>query len=124
MAGDLDEIKDRLPGKPAVDELRQKLRGPRTSAADKLLENRDAAAAADAPKLLFTLTTAEAIPQCLPAIPPKVSRSRGPVNDLWDDGPELGRTEEGKPIAVATLLMVIVGLLSVEWLTRKLLRLA
>jgi hypothetical protein len=122
MAGDLDEVKDRLSGKPAVDELRQKLRGPRTSAADKA-ENRDPAAA-DAPKLLFTLATAEAIPQCLPAIPPKVSRSRGPVDDLWDDGPEFGRTEDGKPIMVATLLMVIVGLLSVEWLTRKLLRLA
>ena len=38
--------------------------------------------------------------------------------------PELGQTEDGKPISVATLLLVVVGLLSVEWLTRKLLRLA
>jgi hypothetical protein len=118
MAGDLDEVKDRLPGKPAVDELRQRLR-PR-SAAEKL-EGREAA---EAPKLLFTLSSAEAIPPCLPSMPPKVSKSRGPVDDLWDDGPELGRTEDGKPITVATLLFVIVGLLSAEWLTRKLLRLA
>jgi hypothetical protein len=124
MAGDLDEVASRLPGKAAVDELRARLRGPKASAADKL-EGRDRAkAAGEAPKLFFTLATAEAIPPCLPAVPPQVSRNRGPVDDLWDDGPELGRTEDGKPIEVATLLMVIVGLLSAEWLTRKLLRLA
>jgi hypothetical protein len=125
MAGDLDEVKDRLSSKAALDELRQKLHGPRpaASASDKA-ENREPGTAGDAPKLLFTLTTADAIPQCLPGMPPKVSRSRGPVTDLWDTGPELGTNEEGKPRTVATLLMVIVGLLSVEWLTRKLLRLA
>jgi hypothetical protein len=125
MAGDLDEVASRLPGKGAVDELRARLRGPKASVADKL-EARESAKAAggESPKLLFTLGTAEAIPPCLPAVPPQVSRNRGPVDDLWDDGPELGRTEEGKPIEVATLLLVIVGLLSAEWLTRKLLRLA
>jgi hypothetical protein len=112
MAGDLDEIKNRLRGPMTPDELKQRLRG---TTAD---------AKSDSPKLLFTLATGDVIPNCLPAVPPQVSRNRGPVDDLWDHGPELGRSSDGKPITVATLLMVIVGLLSVEWLTRKLLRLA
>jgi hypothetical protein len=123
MAGDLDEVKGRL-SNPAADELRAKLRGPRASAADKLEPRDPAKAPGDAPKLLFTLGTADAIPPCLPAVPPQVSRNRGPVDDLWDDGPELGRTAEDKPVTVATLLLVVVGLLSAEWLGRKLLRLA
>jgi hypothetical protein len=119
MAGDLDEVKSRL--KDADYEvLRTRLRGPKASAADKL----DPKPGGDAPKLLFTLPTAEAIPPCLTAVPPQVSRNRGPVDDLWDHGPTLGHTEEGKPIDVATLLFVVVGLLSAEWLGRKLLRLA
>ena len=101
-----------------------RLRGPRSSAADKLEAKPGNAGAGDAPKLLFTLPTAEAIVPCLTSVPPQVSRNRGPVDDLWDDGPTLGHTEDGKPIEVATLLFVVVGLLSVEWLGRKLLRLA
>jgi hypothetical protein len=112
MAGDLDEIKNRLRGPIAPDELKQRLRG---NAAD---------AKSESPKLLFTLATGDVIPNCLPSVPPQVSRNRGPVDDLWDHGPEFGQSSDGKPITVATLLMVIVGLLSVEWLTRKLLRLA
>ncbi len=64
------------------------------------------------------------IAPCLTAVPPQVSRNRGPVDDLWDDGPTLGTDAAGKPIEVATLLFVLVGLLSAEWLGRKLLRLA
>ncbi|HEY2909317.1 MAG TPA: hypothetical protein VGI99_03675, partial [Gemmataceae bacterium] len=112
MAGDIDEIKNRLRGPITPDELKQRLRG---NSAD---------AKSESPKLLFTLATGDVIPSCLPAVPPQVSRNRGPVDDLWDHGPEFGQSSDGKPITVATLLMVIVGLLSVEWLTRKLLRLA
>jgi hypothetical protein len=114
MAGDLDEVAPRFTNKGALDDLRERLRG--RSSADK-------GEKADAPKLSFTLASADVIPSCMTA-ERKVQRNRGPVDDLWDDGPELGRTEEGKPIEVATLLLVIVGLLSAEWLTRKLLRLA
>jgi hypothetical protein len=113
MAGDLDEIKNRLHGSISPDELRLRLRAG--AAAD---------AKSEAPKLLFTLATGDVIPNCLPSVPPQVSRNRGPVDDLWDHGPALGQTADGKPITIATLLMVIVGLLSLEWLTRKLLRLA
>jgi hypothetical protein len=114
MAGDFDEVQARLKDKSARDQLLRRLRGGSTADSD----------AADSPKLLFTLNTADGIPECMPAVPPQVSRSRGPVDDLWDHGPSFGQTADGKPITIATLLMVIVGLLSVEWLFRKILRLA
>jgi hypothetical protein len=113
LAGELDEVAPRLSTRAALDDVRQHLRGSR--AAD---------AKGDAPRLVFSLATADAIPPCLPAVPPQVARNRGAVDDLWDDGPELGTTADGKPITVAAALLVAVVLLSVEWLTRKLLRLA
>jgi hypothetical protein len=122
MAGDLDDVKGRLPDAD-YESLRVRLRGAKATAAEKS-EPKPVGSTADAPKLLFTLPTADAIPPCLTAAPPQVSRNRGPVDDLWDDGPTLGYTQEGKPIEVATLLFVVVGLLSAEWLGRKLLRLA
>src|SRR5437588_11057731 len=122
MAGDLDEGKGRL-SDADYESLHTRLRGPKATAAEKL-EPKPTGPAKDSPKLLFTLPAAEAIPPCLTAVPPQVFRNRGPVDDLWDDGPTLGYTEDGKPIEVATLLFVVVGLLSVEWLGRKLLRLA
>jgi hypothetical protein len=115
MVGDLDDVLGRLKDKSALDELRQRLRGSRSTGTE---------AKPESPKLLFTLANAEAIPNCLPAVPPQVSRNRGPVDDLWDHGPQFGESSDGKPIVIATLLMVIVALLSIEWLTRKLLRLA
>jgi hypothetical protein len=124
MAGDADEVKSRL-SDAEYEALRQRLRAPKAAAADKN-EPKTAtlSTSPESTKLLFTLPTTDAIPPCLTAEPPKVSRNRGPVDDLWDDGPTLGHTEDGKPIEVATLLFVVVGLLSVEWLGRKLLRLA
>src|SRR5207244_3204270 len=72
----------------------------------------------DAPKLFFTLAGADIIPACMTA-DMKVHRNRGPVDDIWDDGPSVGQTPEGKPMTVAGALMLGVGLLSAEWLTRK-----
>jgi hypothetical protein len=124
MAGDADEVKSRL-SEAEFEALRQRLRAPKAAAAAKP-EPKPASLSTspETTKLLFTLPSADAIPPCLTAEPPKVSRNRGPVDDLWDDGPTLGYGQDGKPIEVATLLFVVVGLLSVEWLGRKLLRLA
>jgi len=119
MAGELDEILPRLP-KNVADDVRARLGTLRPSPTEK------AAApgkAADSPKLAFTLATADVIPSCMTA-QRKVQRNRGPVQDLWDEGPVLGTTADGKPVKVAAALLIGVGLLSVEWLTRKLLRLA
>lgn len=119
MAGDIDEVQPRLAGKDVYDDLKARLQGGRPSGADKS----EAGTRADSPKLFFTLSTADMIAACMTA-ERKEQRNRGPVDDVWDDGPAFGTTEEGKPREVATLLMVLVGLLSLEWLGRKLLRLA
>jgi hypothetical protein len=125
MAGDLTEIKGAMK-EADYEAVRVRLRGPKSSAIDpaELKATGSPTATPDVPKLLFTLSSADVIPPCLTPEPPKVSRNRGPVDDLWDDGPTLGHTEDGKPVEIATLLFVVVGLLSVEWLGRKLLRLA
>ena len=60
----------------------------------------------------------------------QTSTSKGPHRDLWDEGLTLYTplpTEgvpEPKPVKVSYVLLAVVGLLSIEWLTRKLLRLA
>ncbi|HEX4591924.1 MAG TPA: hypothetical protein VH120_18440, partial [Gemmataceae bacterium] len=123
LAGDLDEIKGRLP-EADFEALLARLRGKLTAPEKAEAKPVTSPGTVEAPKLFFTLPTADAIPPCLTSVPPQVSRNRGPVDDLWDDGPTLGYAEDGKPIEVATLLFVVVGLLSAEWLGRKLLRLA
>ncbi len=79
--------------------------------------------AADSSKLLLTLPGAQVIPQCM-TTQKKEQRNRGAYDDIWDDGPVLGRTASGKPIEISVVLLAVVGLLSLEWLGRKLLRLA
>jgi hypothetical protein len=49
-------------------------------------------------------------------------RNRGAVEDLWDKGPTFD--VRGRKIEVGWLLLAAVGCLCLEWLTRKLLRLA
>ncbi len=92
------------------------------------------------PKLAFKLGETELlklIPDCFVT---KESRAdnRGPMNDLWDRGIEFpDRKDEGnfweknvpgflagKTIPISWVMLVVVGLLCWEWLTRKLLRLA
>jgi hypothetical protein len=67
------------------------------------------------------------IPECFKA-DVKTARNRGAVEDYWDKGVELPHFLTGwysdKPQRLGALLLVCVGLLSVEWLTRKLLKLA
>jgi hypothetical protein len=120
MAGDLDEILPRLP-KNVADDLHARLGGSRS--ASLIDKSTSPGKPAESPKLTFTLATADVIPQCMTA-QRKVQRNRGPVQDIWDEGPAFGTTEDGKPIKVAWALFIGVGLLSAEWLTRKLLRLA
>jgi hypothetical protein len=85
----------------------------------------------DKQRLYFDLKNAELIPTCMVPDPQKQT-SRGPVNDLWDDGVIIWNydppSDPGKPaeapIKVSYVLLTVVGLLSIEWLIRKLLRLA
>jgi hypothetical protein len=54
----------------------------------------------------------------------KEQRNRGPVRDLWDNGITMWVGKDNKPVILPWLLLAVVGLLSFEWLTRKLLRIA
>jgi hypothetical protein len=76
-------------------------------------------------KLLFDLKSAEMIPNCMTSNV-DVQRNKGPLTDIWDEGITLydRPMSEGGPIKLSYVLIALVGLLSLEWLTRKLLRLA
>ena len=67
------------------------------------------------------------IPECFKA-DVKTARNRGAVEDYWDKGVTLPSFltswYSDKPQRLGALLLVCVGLLSVEWLIRKLLKLA
>jgi hypothetical protein len=104
-AGTLDEVRGRVTD-PAVLKV---LEGGPGGAAGKL-----AARLAERDKLA-------ALPACVEAVS-QTSRSRGPVQDLWDRGPTLSSGD--RRAEVSWLLIAAVGLLGVEWLVRKLARLA
>ncbi len=130
IASPFDEIKDRL-DRPVGEKLRSMLSGRRvrTEKAEKPPEEGEQpvateTAAGDGPRLYFDLKSAASIPDCLPPATPQIQRNRGKVDDLWDNGPTVGYDRKGQPIEIPWALMAIVGLLSTEWLIRKLLRLA
>jgi hypothetical protein len=89
-----------------------------------------ATAGADGKRLAFRFGDEEnlkLIPECMkPDV--KTARNRGAVEDYWDKGVELPHFLTGwysdKPQRLGAMLLLCVGLLSVEWLTRKLLKLA
>lgn len=102
-----------------VEEVRGAIKDPAVFEALKGSEKDPAKA-----KLAFKLADTEKlamIPACIDA-KFQTSRSRGAVEDIWDDGPTVPLF--GAPREISLLLLVAVGLLSVEWMTRKLLRLA
>jgi hypothetical protein len=127
LAGEFTEIEQRL-DKPTAEKIRNVLINgrykpePSATAGTQQPENPEPATS-DAPRLYFDLKNAKYIPECMIALT-KVQRNRGQVHDLWDSGPTVGYDKKGEPIVLPWMLMGIVGLLSVEWLTRKLLRLA
>jgi hypothetical protein len=76
-------------------------------------------------RLYFDLNNADLIPSCI-TTNNAIRRSRGAVVDEWDDGFTLPwwTDSSGEPVKLSWVLCAAVGLLCVEWLTRKLLRLA
>lgn len=71
-------------------------------------------------RLFFDLSSAQFIPTCM-VTDSKVLKSRGPVEDLWDRGFPLWADSS---LQMSTVLLLVVTLLGVEWLIRKLLKLA
>jgi hypothetical protein len=137
LASDVTEVLPRIKEKKDQEELVQALestaakllqqgvieRGP---AADKPAagkdkgEVKDAGAEKEPPRLFFDLSTARLIPKCM-VTDSKTQRSRGPVKDFWDMGFTIS---ENPQLQLAYVLLLVAFLLSVEWLTRKLLKLA
>jgi hypothetical protein len=97
-------------------ELRKRLQRAHTATSVKSEE--------DKPRLYFSLDSADVIPACMTK-KEDVRRNRGPVKDLWDDGVTVWeRPAPQPPVKLSYVLIAAVGLLSMEWLIRKLLRLA
>ncbi len=168
MASEAPKVLATLPS-AVRKEIEGKLKAPPSS---------DPAISGNAPRLFFTLATADAITKCLRQIEPKRERIKGPLYDLWDKGFESGLSVSaytlawGTPLAIGVLgfgilmflrqkvaaalfllgtwflalvvavsgllplewpdlpidfsfvLVAVAALLSIEWLTRKLLKLA
>lgn len=112
-------------------ELRRQLQRPRPKVAEGAEKEKNEPSLSDKPRLYFNLKNAELIPACMNS-DVQTATSKGPHTDLWDDGitivpgekPDDPSKPEKKPIKISYVLLLVVGLLSVEWLTRKLLRLA
>ena len=80
---------------------------------------------ANEPRLLFDISSAGLIPLLLPGETSSV-RNRGPVDDIWDDGPSLGSPGGDNPgeRVLPWAMLAIVLLLGTEWTLRKLWKVA
>ncbi|HTU19549.1 MAG TPA: hypothetical protein VMG10_15925 [Gemmataceae bacterium] len=117
LASAADDVLGRM-GDAERQALKRGLQRPKMETASQN-ENRD-----DKLRLYFDLKNAHLIPTCMrPDV--QTLRNRGPIADLWDDGFVIWKREAPyPPIKMSYVLLAAVGLLSLEWLTRKLLRLA
>jgi hypothetical protein len=108
LASEADDVLVRM-GDAERQELKRSLQRPLMEKDDKV-------------RLYFDLKNAHLIPACMrPDV--QTLRNRGPIEDLWDEGFVVW-DRESQPVTMSYVLLAIVGLLSLEWLTRKLLRLA
>ena len=117
LASEADDVLGRM-GDAERQELKRSLQRPKLEAASQN-EPKD-----EKLRLYFDLKNAHLIPTCMrPDV--QTLRSRGPIQDLWDEGFVVWEREPpNPPVKMSWVLLAAVGLLSLEWLTRKLLRLA
>jgi hypothetical protein len=117
LASEADDVLGRM-GDAERQELKRRLQRPKMDGAAK------PDAANEKLRLYFDLGNAHLIPTCMRS-DIQTLRSRGPIQDMWDDGFVVWhRDPPYQPIKMSYILLAAVGLLSLEWLTRKLLRLA
>jgi hypothetical protein len=127
LASEADEVMLRMADADRQ-ELKRRLQPPRVTREEGEGRDKDEPRT-DKLRLYFDLHNAELIPSCMQSAVEKQT-SRGPVHDLWDEGVTVYTypQEEGKPprqpVKISYVLIACVGLLSMEWLIRKLLRLA
>ncbi len=122
LASPATEVLNRLSDEADKNELKKRLVRPKIELAREA--NNPKEVKEEVPRLYFTLDNADVIPRCMKSVV-NSNRNRGLVEDLWDDGWVLvDREPPEEPFKMPYVLTAVVGLLSVEWLTRKLLRLA
>jgi hypothetical protein len=115
LASEADDVLGRMTDAERQ-EIKRSLQRPKMES-DSQADNKD-----DKVRLYFDLKNAQLIPMCMrPDV--QTLRNRGPIQDLWDDGFVVW-DREPQPVTMSYVLLAVVGLLSLEWLTRKLLRLA
>jgi hypothetical protein len=116
LASEADDVLGRL-GEAERQELKRSLTRPQ-------IEGASQSEGGEKMRLYFDLKNAHLIPACMRS-DIQTLRSRGPIQDLWDDGFVMwNREPPAPPVKISYVLLAAVGLLSLEWLTRKLLRLA
>jgi hypothetical protein len=128
MASEADEVLLRM-SEADRNELKRRLQRPKLETGPDREDKTDIRE--DKLRLYFDLRNAGLIPSCMVQDVQKQT-SRGKHRDLWDDGivlyeypPSEDPNKPTKsPIKIAYVLLAVVTLLSAEWLTRKLLRLA
>jgi hypothetical protein len=136
LASEADPVFARITEEAERTELRRVLTRPKLTQAQPGRPGTDPEtekmpALSDKPRLYFTLANARLIPNCMIS-DKNTSTSKGPHRDLWDEGwtivpgevPDDPSKPVKQPIKISYVLMLVVALLSIEWLTRKLLRLA
>jgi hypothetical protein len=120
MASEADEVLPRMGNEGDKNELKRRLRRPKLEKEKEGEATDSVDIRPDKMRLFFDLKNASLIPTCMMADVQK-QVSRGKHRDWWDAGTSLG----GRlPFEISYVLLLVVGLLSTEWLTRKLLRLA
>jgi hypothetical protein len=137
LASDADDVLARIEDRSKAAKLEEQLKDTLTHYKDAPAKTSDKPATGDKEKekgdkekkkseklrLVFTLDNFSSIPDCM-LKNENTQHNRGKVEDMWDDGVTIHTPESGKPWKISYILMAVVGLLAVEWLTRKLLRLA
>jgi hypothetical protein len=121
LASDAEEYLQRVKSPEVRKEILSRLRRPRLALSDKDAKSDVAAVPDDQPRFYFDLQNADLIPKCV-SYKYQETKSRGKSEDLWDGGFPVGGDRKDRWFSWT--LAVIVGLLSLEWLSRKLLRLA
>jgi hypothetical protein len=119
LASEADDYLPRVKNEQDRKEIKARLQRPRLAVAEKSDKKEAEAVPEDKPRYYFDLANADLIPKCISS-DYRETKSRGRAEDLWDGG----YPADPKERWFSWTLAVIVGLLSIEWLSRKLLRLA
>jgi hypothetical protein len=121
LASEADDYLMRIKDEQIRRKVKETLTRPRPVSAEERAEKKPEAKVDDRPRFFFDLTNAELIPDCV-SYDYREQRSRGAAEDWWDGGYPWDSPKDERWFS--WILAIIVGLLSMEWLARKLLRLA